>query len=189
MSEVALLQRDRPLDDDAIASATAHYASPIERPRTDFASALVFRLGAEWLAFPTAHLDRVADAAVVHSLPHRRRGATAGLVNVGGDLVVHVSLSGLLGVEGGGTADDTASERRRVVRRLVVLADTRGRLAITVEEVWGVHHYTDDELRAIPPTLARAATSYTTSMLQVDKHTVGLLDASRVLDALSVAIS
>ena len=189
MSDVARIQRERPLDDDAIASATAHYASPVERPRTDFSSALVFRLGSEWLAFPTANLDRVADATVVHSLPHRRRGATAGIVNVGGDLVVHVSLSGLLGVESGGAADDMSGERRRVVRRLVVLADTRGRLAITVGEVWGVHHYTDDELRAIPPTLARAETSYTISMLQVDTHTVGLLDAPRVLDALSVAIS
>jgi hypothetical protein len=37
--------------------------------------------------------------------------------------------------------------------------------------------------------LARAATSYTTSMLQVDDRVVGLLDAPRVLEALSVAIS
>ncbi|MDB4888868.1 MAG: cheW-like domain protein [Gemmatimonadetes bacterium] len=186
MSDVARMQRERPLDDEAIASATAHYASLIERPRTDFSSVLVFRLGTEWLAFPTASLDRVADATVVHSLPHRRRGATAGIVNVGGDLVVHVSLAGLLGVE---SADDASAERRRVVRRLMVLTDARGRLAITVDEVWGVHHYRDDELRAIPPTLARAGTSYTVSMLQVDTHTVGVLDASRVLDALSVAIS
>ncbi len=189
MSDAALLQRERPLDDEAIASATAHYALPLERLRTDFSSALVFRLGAEWLAFPTTSLDRVAEATVVHSLPHRRRGATAGLVNVGGDLVVHVSLSGLLGVESAEAADDASGERRRSVRRLVVLADARGRLAITVDEVWGVHHYTDDELRAIPPTLARAETSYTVSMLQVDRYTVGVLDASRVLDALSVAIS
>jgi chemotaxis-related protein WspD len=189
VNDVARPQRDRPLDDDAIASATAHYATAIERPRTDFSSALVFRLGAEWLAFPTAHLDRVADAAVVHSLPHRRRGATAGLVNVGGDLVVHVSLSGLLGVETAAVADDSANQRRRIVPRLVVLADTRGRLAITADEVWGVHHFTSDELRGIPPTLARAPISYTTAMLQVDDHSVGLLDASRVLDALSVAIS
>jgi chemotaxis-related protein WspD len=189
VSDATVLLRDTPLDDEAIASATAHYASPVERPRTDFASALVFRLGSEWLAFSMAHLDRVADASVVHSLPHRRRAATAGLVNVGGDLVVHVSLSGLLGVETAGAAEDTVGERRRVVRRLVVLADSRGRLAITVDEVWGVHHYTREDLRAIPPTLARAATSYTTSMLQVDGRVVGLLDAPRVLEALSVAIS
>ncbi|MEO8337034.1 MAG: chemotaxis protein CheW [bacterium] len=189
MSGVAALPRDRPLDDDSIAAATAHYASPLERPRTDFSSALVFRLGSEWLAFPTAQLDRVADAAVVHSLPHRRRAATAGLVNVGGDLVVHVSLSGLLGVDMSSPAADTTGEQRRVVRRMVVLADARGRLAITVDEVWGVHHYTREDLRAIPPTLAHAETSYTTSMLQVDGRAVGLLDAPRVLDALSVAIS
>ena len=70
-----------------------------------------------------------------------------------------------------------------------MLADTRGRLAITVDEVWGVHHYGTTELRPVPPTLARAPSSFTTSMLQVDGRLAGCLDGGRVLDALSVAIS
>lgn len=180
-------QRDRPLDDASLDGATAHYASPREADETELTSALIFRLGSEWLAFPTALLDRVADLPAVHSLPHRRGGAKAGLVNVGGDLVVHVSLAGLLGVEAGAASSDDA--RRRAVSRLVVLADTRGRLAITVDEVWGVHHYGPADLRPVPPTLARAPSSFTTAMLPVDGRLAGCLDGARVLDALSVAIS
>lgn len=181
--------RDRPLDDASIDRATAHYASPRETGEAELLSALVFRLGKEWLAIPSAMLDRIADLPPVHSLPHRRGGVTAGLVNVGGDLVVHVSLAGLLGVESGATPSHENGAGRRVVSRLVVLADARGRLAITVDEVWGVHHYGPADLRPVPPTLARAPSSFTTAMLHVDGRLAGCLDGARLLDALSVAIS
>lgn len=189
MSDISAPLRDRPLDDASIESATAHYALPREADQTYLSSALIFRLGSEWLALSTALLDRVADLPLVHSLPHRRGGATAGLVNVGGDLVVHVSLAGLLGVESGHASLREEHGTRRSVSRLVVLADARGRLAITVDEVWGVHHYGPADLRPVPPTLARAPSSFTTAMLHVDGHLAGCLDGGRVLDALSMAIS
>src|SRR5215208_1473024 len=35
-------------------------------------SAILFRLGAEWFALPTAAVDEVAELRGMHSLPHRR---------------------------------------------------------------------------------------------------------------------
>ena len=179
---------ERLLDADTIEAATVHYARARERQDVALSSVFVFRLGAEWLGFPTAMLDRVAAPTVVHSLPHRRGSAVAGLVNVGGDLVVHVSLAGLLGIPAD-VAVGAADASRRIAPRLVVLADARGRLAITVDEVWGVHHYDPALLRAAPPTLSRAPTTFTTAMLEVDGRMVGCLDGARVMDALSVAIA
>ena len=189
MSEMAVRLVNRLLDDTALDAATAHYARPREAENVRVDSVLVFRIGAEWLAFPTSLLDRVADLSPVHSLPHRRSGATAGLVNVGGDLVVHVSLAGLLGVSVAAGLSGLEESRRRMVRRLVVLVDARGRLATTVDEVLGIHHYDQERLRPVPPTLARAESSFTTAMLDVEGRTVGCLDAVRVMDALSVALS
>lgn len=183
MSERAM--RERPLDDAAIDAATEHYARAREREDERLSSAFVFRIGTEWLAFPTSVLDRVADPPTVHSLPHRRGGTTAGLVNVGGDLVVHVSLSGLLGISG----EHSAAPGHRAVPRLVVLADARGRLAMTVDDVWGIHHYSAAQVRAVPPTLAKDPSAFTTAMLEVDGRPVGLLSGARVIDALSTAIA
>ncbi|MES2178664.1 MAG: chemotaxis protein CheW [Gemmatimonadota bacterium] len=179
--------RDRPLDDEALDAATAHYARARTRDDIAMSSVFVFRIGTEWLGLPTAALDRVEAPSLVHSLPHRRGVSGAGLVNVGGDLIVHVLLSGLLGIQR--NADTGAHAGRRVSPRLVVMRDSRGRLAMTVDEVWGVHHYDPALLRAAPPTLTRAPTSYTTAMLEVDGRTVGILDATQVLDALSTAIA
>jgi chemotaxis signal transduction protein len=103
--------------------------------------------------------------------------------------VVHLSLAALLGVGTEGATPAGTSPRHEGVRRLIVLTDQRGRLAITADEVWGVCHYHAAQLRPPPSTLARALVSYTTSMLDVEGRMVGVLDGPRVLDALSRALS
>lgn len=173
---------DRPLDAAAIAEATTHYAEPRAIEEVLDESAVVFRLGREWLALPTAALDRVADPQPVHSLPHRRSGAPAGLVNVGGDLVVHVSLGTLLNVQPG------EGQATRSVARLLVLTDHRGRLAITVDEIWGVFRYEASARKAAPASVGGSST-YTSAILDVEGRTVGYLDVARVMSALSAAIS
>ena len=188
MSKRALQREDRALDDAALDAATAHYASAREVDQTQQLSTLVFRLGGEWLGIPTSLLERIADPTIVHSLPHRRAGTTAGLVNVGGNLIVHVSLAGLLDAAAGTPAGHRAATHHRAVERLVVLADARGRLAITVDEVWGVVHHEAAQLKPVPPTL-RTASAFTSAILGVDGHTVGYLDAARLMDALSSAIA
>lgn len=182
MSADRVSAADRPLDAAAIAEATTHYAAPRAIEGVLRESAVVFRIGGEWLALPTATLDRVTDPQPVHALPHRRSGAPAGLVNVGGDLVVHVSLGNLLNVQPG------AGESTRSVARLLVLTDHRGRLAITVDEVWGVYRYEASARKAMPAAVGGEST-YTAAILDVDGRTVGCLDVDRVMSALSTAIS
>jgi chemotaxis-related protein WspD len=180
----------RPLDDETLDLATEHYARPREDDEKFAGSVLVFRIGSEWLALPTALFDRVTDVQTAHALPHRRAGMSAGLVTVGGDLVVHLSLAALLGIDGEGVAPTVAGTRQReVVRRLIVLANERGRLATTVDDIWGVYHYREAQLRPVPSTLARALVSYTSSMLEVEGRAVGCLDGARVMAALSGAMS
>ncbi len=189
MTDTVAHPADRPLDDATLDESTAHYARPRLTEEVTFASLFVFRLGAEWLGLPTSLLVSVASPPPVHSLPHRRGSAVAGLVNVGGDLVVHVSLAGFLGIDPGEAAPASEIGVTRAARRLVVLGDDRGRLATTVDEVWGVHHHDPAQFRSAPPTLTRAPASFTFAMLDVDGRIVACLDPVRVMDALSVAIA
>jgi chemotaxis-related protein WspD len=177
------------MDAGDLDAATAHYALPREGERRVTASVLVFRLGAEWLALSTVLFDRIADVLPVHSLPHRRGALNAGLVTVGGDLVVHLSLATLLGVEAASAVPATDAAGRQVVPRLVVLSDEHGRLAFTADEVWGVYDHAADELRPAPSTLARSLVSYATAMLVVQGRQVGCLDGARVMSALSLALA
>jgi hypothetical protein len=67
-----------PIDAAELDAITAYYAAPREEERKTTGSALVFRIGAEWLAIPTMLFDRVADVSVVHTVPHAGRGCRLG---------------------------------------------------------------------------------------------------------------
>ena len=187
MSDREATRIERPISDEYIDAATAYYAAPRELEDVVASSAFVFRVGAEWLAIPTKLLDEVVEVTATHSLPHRRGTVGVGLVSVRGDIIVHVSLAGLLGI-----ADDTvasANASRRSARRVVVLADAAGRIAISVDEIMGFHTYDPAASRAVPSTLGQALVSYATSMICVGERIVGMLDGARVAASLSMALA
>jgi chemotaxis-related protein WspD len=169
--------------------ATAYYAAPREVEDAASASCFVFRLGSEWLALPMALLDEVVAARATHSLPHRRGAVKIGVLSVRGDILVHVSLAGLLGIPDDEAAPPSANGHRRSAPRVVVLADGRGRLAISVDEVMGIHRYDPVVLRPVPATLGQAMISYASALLAVGDRIVGVLDGSRVLASLSHALA
>jgi chemotaxis-related protein WspD len=180
---------DRPIADNAIEVATAYYAAPREVEDAASASCFVFRLGAEWLAIPMALLDEVVTTRATHSLPHRRGPVKIGVISVRGDIVVHVSLAGLLGIPDDASAPAAANAHRQSAPRVVVLADRRGRVAISVDEVMGIHRYDPVVLRPVPATLGQALVSYASALLAVGDRIVGVLDGTRVLASLSHALS
>ena len=63
---------------------------PADDART---AVVVFRIGTEWLALPTALLREVIDPVPAHRVPHRRDPRFAGLVNVRGELMIGQCLS------------------------------------------------------------------------------------------------
>ena len=186
----AATRLDRPVSESAIEEATAYYAAPREVEDPASASCFVFRLGAEWLAIQIGLLDEVVATKPTHSLPHRRGAVKIGLVSIRGDILVHLSLAGLLGISSDEeTASVAARAHRQLAPRVIVLADGRGRLAISVDEVMGIHRYDPVVLRPVPSTLGQAAVSYATALLAIGDRMVGVLDGERVLSSLSHALS
>jgi chemotaxis-related protein WspD len=188
-ASAAATRLDRPIADAAIDTATAYYAAPREVEDAASASCFVFRLGAEWLAIPMALLDEVVTTRSTHSLPHRRGAVRIGVISVRGDIIVHVSLAGLLGIPDDAASPAAPHTHRQSAPRVVVLADDRGRLAISVDEVMGIHRYDPVVLRPVPATLGQAMVSYASALLAVGDRIVGVLDGTRVLASLSHALS
>jgi chemotaxis-related protein WspD len=141
----------------------AHYAKPPAAAPRSPARAFVFRLGSEWLALPAACLAEAATPRPVHSVPHRRDGGLAGLVNLDGELLPCVRLEHALGV--------AASAAPEPGRRLLVVEAPGGRLAFFADQVHG--------LLAYDAALARPAPSHPVcakSVIPWAEKTVGLLD-------------
>ena len=154
----------------------------LARPRPDAESVktlsvMIFRLGAEWFALPSAVFQEVAEPRPVHSLPHRRGKILRGLVNIRGELVMCVSLGGALHVE------ETPAGAGR--ERLLVVATPDGRLAFAVAEVHGIERFAPDQVQPVPGTLALASGRFTRGILPWQDRRVGYVDDASLFQNLN----
>ncbi|OWT70403.1 MULTISPECIES: chemotaxis protein CheW [unclassified Achromobacter] len=154
-------------------------------------SALVFRLGAEWLALPTSTLTEVATMRAIHTLP-RRSGVVTGVCNIRGRLLACISLPVLLGLSTQApavaapvpSATSAASAR---APRLLILNSTPRAVVVPVDEVEGIHAYDADALSPVPATLG--AERYTRAIARHGERTIGVLDGERLLRAIDRSLA
>jgi chemotaxis-related protein WspD len=164
---------------------TEYYSRERKRPAPGRMSAVIFRLGAEWLALSTRAFQEVTERRKVHSLPHRRNGIVLGVTNVRGELLVCISLARLLGLEH--TSRFAASVEP--CKRLVV-AEWQGSLVtFPVNEVHGVHRFQAQDLQEVPATVARANPALTRAMLTWNNLKVGCLDEESLFSTINRSLA
>lgn len=163
---------------DAATLADGGQASPSERGAA--LACLVFRVGDEWLALPTAALGEVTAPCQIHSLPHRRDAAVLGLAAVRGNLLACLSLARLFDA---GAGEDAKGSR------FLILGQGRAAIALPVAEVSGIARVPRPALQPLPATLARASARYTQALFLDQGRSVGLLDAALVRQALARSLA
>jgi chemotaxis-related protein WspD len=174
-ADAAQRSLQRPVDAGYREAWARDLALPEPSPQAVDAAAMVFRIGAEWLAVPVALASTVAPPAPVHRLPHRSGGALLGVVNVDGRVLPAVSLAALLGIE---TAGASAPGGRHVFERLLVLAFRSLRIAMPVAEVVGILHHASGAMRAPAVTVGRLPSPLLAGVIGDGAIEAGLLDAA-----------
>jgi len=185
----------RPVDADYGEDWARELARPAAGAGATDAAAMVFRIGAEWLAVPLALAASVAPVAPVHRLPHRGGGPLLGVAAAGGRLLPAVSLARLLDIDAGAAVP----AGRHAFARHLVLAESdpqrggqRGAtaFALPVDEVQGVVRYASAGLLPPAATVGRAPPPLVTGVLAdavrgaADAGAAGLLDAHLLMTAL-----
>jgi chemotaxis-related protein WspD len=145
-------------------------------------SAVIFRIGTEWLALSTRVFQEVTDQRKVHSLPHRRNGIVLGVTNVRGELLVCISLGKLLGI-------DRDSGPTEPCKRLVVAEWLGSLVTFPVNEVHGVHRFQAQEMQEIPANVARANPSLTQAILTWKGLKVGCLDEESLFSTIDRSLT
>lgn len=176
---------DRALPEEYRREWTAHFAQEKKTAAPAKLSAIVFRLGNEWLALPTAAFQEVAERRRIHSLPHRRQTPVLGLVNIRGELLICVSLGRILG-------QDRGAERHRTpgaTERLLVASWQGSRLVFPVDDVQGIHRFQGNELREPPATVAKSRPSFSEGVLIWRGQPVGFLNPAQLFNSLDKALS
>lgn len=177
---------DRDLPASYRAERTEHFAAHKTDSAPGKLSLLIFQLGAEQFGLPTAMVQEFARHRPVHSLPHRKQKIALGLVNIGGELVICVSLARLLGVE-----PDTSrlAPRTNICERVLVLNWQGNRFAFPVDDVLGVSRFQTDELKTAPATVAKAASTLVRGVIAWQGKTIGCLDDNLLLSALNQSLT
>jgi len=178
---------DREVDATYLAQSTQAIRTVRQTLARDTDSAVVFRIGAEWLALPSHLVHEVGVLRPIHSLPHRRSATVLGIANVRGALLICISLHALLGID---KAPAAANATRTLVHeRLLVVGHEGERLVLPVDEVFGVHRFHAEQLGEAPATVAKSTATYTRATLPWRERTVGLLDEQLLFYSINKSLS
>jgi chemotaxis-related protein WspD len=147
-------------------------------------SALVFRIGEEWLAIDTAVVVEIAEVRVARRIAHRQGSVLIGMVNIRGHLLLEVSVKQLLNIVDAVTA--TVATRQQP--RLVVIRLAEATWVFRVDEVRGVQRFTGADLGPIPVTVSHSVARGSKGLLTLGKLQVGYLDAEAMFGMLRQAV-
>lgn len=153
--------------------------------KTKTRSILVFRLGEEWLGFPTRCLVEIAPLQAIHSLPHQRSRALLGVANVRGALVACLSLVELLGLD----STVVPAQSSLIMPRMLIVAAEGGPVVVPVDEVHGIHAIEEDLLDSASTSGTHANARFTRGVLQWKDYSLRLLDEEQLLSAVNRSLS
>lgn len=175
----------RAVDDAYLQEWAEHFRAPLAGAATADASAVAFRIGAEWLALPTTLLLRVAPHARPHRVPHRAARGMRGIVNVGGQLYPCIALDDLLDIDTDGGSART--DRHTFARLLLVQWEGRA-YALPVADLHGIVRYAGTCLQAPAATINRGVQRYLSGVLAEGEFRIGLLDPALLAPLLARAL-
>ena len=173
---------ERPGSDDYLDEWTRIIARPEQAQNADIVSVVLFRMGGEWLALPTPVFSEVIEDRVIHSMPHRSSRVFLGLVNIRGEIQLCFSLAAILGLSS--KAESDSMQSHIVYKRMIVIRQERDSWVFPVDEVYGVHHFDDEELEESPVTISKTDITFTTGLVAWNDRSVGLLDVELLFNAL-----
>lgn len=165
----------RPVGDDYKREWADHFRRPGDAADASDSSALVFRIGREWLALPTRIFLSVTPRATPHALPHRGGGALAGIVNVGGKLHPAIALGALLGIDE--LAQPPARGRHTYARVLLMQWEGQA-FALPVADLHGIVRYAADAVRPPAATINKGLSRFLSGVIEHGDMRVGCLDTA-----------
>jgi len=170
----------RDLSDAERAEWAERYGAPLDDHQARSLSALVFRLGGEWLGLPGGCLVTASEPTAAHRVPHRRSPLLRGIVPVRGQLYPCIALDLLLAV--------APAPHRHGFPRLLLIRLGRRDWAVEVDEVLGLQRYAPGAVQPPPATLGGELLSHLGGVYREGPHQVGLLEPLRLERALEEAL-
>lgn len=168
---------DRPPPDGLIEERTLEVAQVEARETDDLQSALLFRLGAEWLLLDAINIVEVAEPRVIRRIPRRTDSVFLGIVNIRGELRLAFDLRQLLGI----AAVESATKG---LSRFVVIHWDRQTWVFPADEVSAVIRHGRSMENGTPSTLERWKSALVRTVVDWEGKKAGKIDPGELLSRL-----
>jgi len=145
-------------------------------------SAVVFRLGAEWLALPVSLINEITLLKDIYDIPHNKNNAIRGMVNIRGELIICMSLGNLLGVE---KPEEDLIDEEHSINRLIMIREKTGHVVFPVSEIDGIIHYAREKLATAPDTLRNTGLNFIEGMTSSNGRNIGCINHSALIDKIA----
>ena len=185
---------NRAIAPDYLQTQTARVAQVEQVKQTSVCSALVFRLGAEWLAIAAELCQQILSPVAEHTLPHRSNATLLGIVNVRGQLLLKVSLRSVLGLATNSVATDRSEEitktqqtTQKIYQRMVVVSSLSesgvvDTWAFDVDEMYGIQSVLFDDLQPAAAGVMAATDTCTRYLFDWQDKRVSFLDNIKLFE-------
>ena len=145
-------------------------------------SAVVFRLGAEWLSLPVNLINEITLLRNIYDIPHNQNKKIRGMVNIRGELIICMSLGYLLGVD---KPEDDLIDEEHSINRLIMIREKSGYIVFPVSEIDGINHYDPDKLSSAPDTVKNSRLNFIHGVTTHNDKTVGCIDHNSLLESIA----
>lgn len=176
-ADAAQRNLQRPLDADYQQAWASHFREVADSGEQRDSSALVFRIGREWLALPTKVFVSVAPQVRPHVLPHRSGRGLLGIVNIGGKLYPCMSLAQLLGIDEQGAPP---AKGRHTFARLLLLCWEDQAYALPVADLHGIVRYASSTMQVPAATINKGLSRYLSGVITEGELRIGCLDTALI---------
>ena len=136
-------------------------------------SAVVFRLGAEWLALPVNIINEITLLRNIYDIPHNKNRNIRGMVNIRGELIICMSLGNLLGVE---KPDEGLFDEHHSINRLIMIKENSGQVVFPVSEIDGIAHYDPLKIKNAPDTIRNSKLHFIDGITTVKNKNIGCIN-------------
>jgi len=157
----------------------------IGKSHRDF-SLLLFRINHEWFGLSTAVFNHVCENKAIHSIPFKKNPLVLGLVNIGGQIRVCVTLEKLLNVSGHEKGREELSSV--VYDRMIVIEREDHVWVFPVDEVYGIFQFDAEQMENVPVNVSKSAANYLKGIFSWKEKRIGFLDEDLLCYSLKTSV-
>lgn len=145
-------------------------------------SLLLFRIQEEWFALSTSVFNQVCERKAIHTIPYKKSPIIIGLVNIGGQIRVCISLNQLLKITEQETFKNAMSSV--VYDRMIVIEKGDTVLVFPVDEVFGIFQFDAALMENVPVNISKSSLNYLKGVFTWKDKSIGLFDEELLFTSL-----